>query len=101
MKTIFFFEAANDSGNLGFSEAWPLLTTQHQSSGVSCVTAITFEAIVLTILPIQRGRSSARPHQQSTPRWRSCGCSCRQVLPRNGLPFECNLRLHRDPPGWP
>lgn len=33
MKTIFFGEAASDSGSFGFSEAWPLFeeTGQHWS----------------------------------------------------------------------
>lgn len=35
MKTIFFLEAASDSGSLGFSEAWPLLTTLSQHSSLS------------------------------------------------------------------
>lgn len=30
MKTIFFGEAASDSGNFGFSEAWPLFARDGQ-----------------------------------------------------------------------
>ena len=60
MNTIFFGDAASDSGSFGFSEACPLY---------DCQMTILDQALeLLTILPTPHGRSSAQLRPQSTQR---------------------------------
>ena len=66
MNMIFFGEAANDSGNLGFSDACPLIIYQH--------SACKIRLKILTIQPIQHAHPFAQRRLRSILHWRSYYC---------------------------
>jgi len=68
MNMIFFEEAASDSGNVGFSEAWPLHDGQCPDFSEG--------SDALTIQPTLHAHSSVLQCLLSIQRWHSCCCLC-------------------------
>lgn len=53
MKTIFFGEAASDSGSFGFSEAWPLFGVNGQFRGLKNGSRVAILMSMQTYQPAQ------------------------------------------------